>query len=352
VLGALSRVRAGLGSAPRTREEDEETLARFASGVSAVEEYLASVRFTIEVRDESYVYWYEPHPEPALVAVPLHAGETLASACLRAAPRLVLTSATLAAGGAFEHFLGSIGLPVDAVETLVTETPFRLEEQVIAMAPPMPSPDDPAFTAEAVRLLAPLAGLGRKVLALFTSHEQLRQVHEGLSRALEGSAIEVLGQGLDGSRERITQAFRRSRGAILLGTSSFWEGVDFPGEELEILVVARLPFPVPSQPIVEARCEAIRARGGAPFSELMMPEAILRFRQGFGRLIRRGTDRGVFIVLDPRIRTASYRARFERALPVRLVPVADLDETLGLTARWFGLEDSREPRESREEKWT
>jgi len=360
LIGALAelstgfaRVREGMGSAVLVTEDDEETLLRFTLGAATIEEFRRSVRFTVEVSEPSYVYWYESNPEPALVAAPLRAGEALASACFRRMDRLVFTSATLSTVGSFDHFLGSIGLAPGAVETLATETPFPLEEQVTALAPPMPPPDSPALVGETAAFLAELArSTERKVLALFTSHEQLRQVHGALVRTLEGSGILVFGQSIDGSRERVTQAFRRSRGGVLLGTASFWEGVDFPGEELEVLVMARLPFPVPTHPIVEARCEEIAARGGAPFAELMIPEAVLRFRQGFGRLIRRGTDRGVFIVLDSRIRSATYRSRFERALPVHVVATENPGEALALAREWFSPAARADRDDAREERCT
>jgi len=117
----------------------------------------------------------------------------------------------------------------------------------------------------------------------------------------------------------LAEEFRERPGSVLLGTASFWEGVDFPGASLEILVIARLPFPVPTDPVVEARSERISAEGGDPFKELMLPEAILRFRQGVGRLIRSASDRGAVLVADPRLLRAGYGARFAAVLPSRLV---------------------------------
>jgi Rad3-related DNA helicase len=144
----------------------------------------------------------------------------------------------------------------------------------------------------------------------------------------------LIAQEWDGAASVVAERFRVARGAVLLGVQSLWEGVDFPGESLEILVVAKLPFSVPDDPLVEARGERLKDRGLAPFQHDALPEAVLRFRQGVGRLIRRGDDRGVLVVCDPRLLRASYRRAFLAALPV--APVAFRDpEALAREAETF-----------------
>jgi Rad3-related DNA helicase len=155
---------------------------------------------------------------------------------------------------------------------------------------------------------------GRNVLALFTAHERMRRAHERLARLLPAGHL-LLCQDVDGTAARVAERFRSGRGAVLLGVQSLWEGVDFPGEALEVLVVAKLPFAVPDDPLVEARGERLRERGLEPFRADALPEAVLRFRQGVGRLIRRASDRGVLVVCDPRLATAGYRRAFLEALP-------------------------------------
>ena len=180
--------------------------------------------------------------------------------------------------------------------------------------------DEAEVVAEVVTALAERTG--RNQLALFTAHERLRRARERLRQSLPPSA-RLLAQEWDGSPSLVSERFRAERGAVLLGVQSLWEGVDFPGEALEILVVAKLPFSVPDDPLVEARGERLAGDGLDPFRADALPEAVLRFRQGVGRLIRRADDRGVLVVCDPRLATASYRRAFLAALPVAPRAVED-----------------------------
>jgi len=329
----VSRLGDGVGEED---ERDAEIILTFQAAAGGVSEFLETLRFVVEVPDESFVYWYQPSPEPALVARPLHPGDALRDNLFGPLHSTLLCSATLSIGEDFRHFLDRVGIPPDEVETQVVGTPFELERQVLALAPPMPSPNDPRYAERIAGTVAALArAVGKKMMVLFTSFSMLEAVHTMLSDALEDDPCVVLGQSVDGQRETITRAFRRAERAVLLGTASFWGGVDFPGDELELLVVARLPFPVPSEPIVAARCEEIEADGESSFQRFMIPEAVLRFKQGFGRLIRRGSDRGVFAILDPRIRTASYRRRFHDALPVPVVETKSVDDAVARAAGWF-----------------
>ncbi len=156
----------------------------------------------------------------------------------------------------------------------------------------------------------------RRTLVLFTSNALLRSVHRRLAPLAAAIGRPLFAQGVDGSRQGIAARHRRLAGSMLLGTASFWEGVDFPGEELEVLVITRLPFPVPTEPLIAARSERLAALGEEPFAHLFLPEAVLRFRQGFGRLIRSLEDRGAVLCLDPRLVTARYGDMFVRSLPV------------------------------------
>ena len=152
-------------------------------------------------------------------------------------------------------------------------------------------------------------------LGLFTSYEMLRRVYEDMRPRLEAASIPVFAQGQDGTREALLEQFSRDVASVLLGTTSFWEGVDVKGEALSALVVAKLPFGVPTDPIIKGRCDLMEAAGQNAFMEYSLPVAVLRLRQGFGRLIRAQTDRGVVVVADKRVLTRRYGGAFLRSLP-------------------------------------
>ena len=261
-----------------------------------------------------WVYWrttgargLELHGAP--VSVGAHA-RRLVLARPRAA---VLTSATLSAENDFAFMAERLGLGEEwgvPFETTRHPSPFDLASQMRCYVHD-PGPDEAEGIAKVV---ASLAATGKNQLVLFTAHERLRRAREHLRRRLPDHPT-LLAQEWDGPAGALAERFRRERGAILLGVQSLWEGVDFPGDALEILVMAKLPFSVPDDPLVEARGERLRDRGLDPFRDDAVPEAVLRFRQGVGRLIRRADDRGVLVICDARMRTASYRRAFLEALP-------------------------------------
>ncbi|MCK4596725.1 ATP-dependent helicase DinG, partial [bacterium] len=154
-------------------------------------------------------------------------------------------------------------------------------------------------------------------LVLFTSYEMLDRAYKELKESLGQQGILVLGQGKDGSRTNILNRFRQEHESVLMGTNSFWEGVDIPGESLRSLVLTKLPFLVPTEPLVEAHMEELEKQGRNSFTEYVLPEAVIRFRQGFGRLIRRRDDRGVVLILDRRVLSTRYGSTFLRSLPTR-----------------------------------
>ncbi|TME49852.1 MAG: hypothetical protein E6I53_14530, partial [Chloroflexi bacterium] len=153
--------------------------------------------------------------------------------------------------------------------------------------------------------------VGGRTLVLFTSHRQLRDVHTALKQRVDLDEVLILGQGIDGQRRQLLKTFEEANRPLLLGTSSFWEGIDIPGERLSCVVMVRLPFPVPTDPVYAARAEQVRD----PFGQLALPQAALRLKQGFGRLIRRSTDRGAVVILDNRILGRDYGKAFLDILP-------------------------------------
>jgi Rad3-related DNA helicase len=265
--------------------------------------------------DREWVYWRSAGPRGLeLRGSPASAADHARPLVLGRARAVLLTSATLSTGGDFSFIGERLGLGEGRGVPYEADTypsPFAIERQVASFIF-----DGGADEAESVAtLVAELArASGRNLLALFTAHERLRRARERLlGRLPEGTVL--LAQDRDGPASLLAERFRGERGAVLLGVQSLWEGVDFPGQALEILVVAKLPFSVPDDPLVEARGERLRERGLDPFRDDALPEAVLRFRQGVGRLIRRADDRGVLVVCDSRLVTASYRSAFASAVP-------------------------------------
>lgn len=282
-----------------------------------------------------------------LRAAPLFPGAILADRLWSRLEGAVLTSATLAVGGDFGHFLSQTGLDRlgERVRCLAVTSPFDYARQALLCIPrglPEPRGDGDRFTESAAEYIGSLAGIaGGRTLVLFTANNMLRQVYFRLRPALEEQGILVLAQGLDGSRSRLTEQFLANPRTVLLGAASFWEGVDLPGDALRCVVLVRLPFRPPSVPLTEARLEALARAGEDGFRRLSLPEAVIRFRQGFGRLIRRAADRGAVVVLDPRLlgRIDSYGRVFLESLPGPRLCIGSKDEVLREFARW--LEDDR-----------
>ena len=256
----------------------------------------------------------------AVTAVPLDLAPILRDDLFSRVKTAVVTSATLGTEGDFAFVARRFGLDGGAITpvTAAFASPFDYQSQALLIVPTdIPAPNDDAahhFSA-VLRIITDAArASGGGMFVLFTSHRDVRAAAESLRQSGLADEFTVLVHGEDG-RDALLERFRRSGNAILLGTSSYWEGVDVPGSALRALVIARLPFRVPSEPVTAAQCEAIAARGGDPFGEYMLPNASLRLKQGFGRLIRTGSDRGAIIIADPRVITKRYGRELLRDLP-------------------------------------
>ncbi len=248
-------------------------------------------------------------------AVPLDPGGLIDSEVFSLFPVVVATSATLSVGGSFDYMAGRLGLSERDGE-YDFGSPFDYADQAVLTCPPdLPGPDDHASLAGTAwdwggRLSTILDG---RTMMLFTSNRNLQLTAE-LARASLPAGIRILVQG-EGSRRRILESFRNDPRAVLLGTSSFWEGVDLPGDILQALIIDRLPFPSPGHPWTASRMRAIEDEGGNSFMSLMLPAAVIRLRQGVGRLIRSSTDRGVVVILDRRLSGSRYGRLLMRSLP-------------------------------------
>jgi ATP-dependent DNA helicase DinG len=256
----------------------------------------------------------------AVTAVPLDLAPILRDDLFTRVKTAVVTSATLGTEGDFAFVARRFGLDGTTITpvTAAFASPFDYQSQALLIVPtdvPAPNEDAARHFSAVVRIIADVArASGGGMFVLFTSHRDVRAAAESLRRSDLADEFTLLVHGEDG-RDALLQRFRNSGNAILLGTSSYWEGVDVPGDALRALVIARLPFRVPSEPVTAAQCEAITARGGDAFGEYMLPHASLRLKQGFGRLIRTGTDRGAIIIADPRVITKRYGRELLRDLP-------------------------------------
>jgi DNA polymerase-3 subunit epsilon/ATP-dependent DNA helicase DinG len=265
--------------------------------------------------DPNTVHWFTLLARTTAVllrAAPLAVGGLLREHVYADRRSVIFTSASLAVGGSFDYFRSRVGLGED-VETLALASPFDyLSQALVCLPSDLPDPQAPEFEPLLVDVVADVARrIGGRTLALFTSHQQLRDVYTALKHRADLDEVLILGQGIDGQRRQLLKVFTETEHALLLGTSSFWEGIDVPGDRLSCVIVVRLPFPVPSEPVFAARSELVRD----PFTQYALPLAALRLKQGFGRLIRRGTDRGAVVILDGRISSRDYGRAFLEVLP-------------------------------------
>jgi ATP-dependent DNA helicase DinG len=244
-------------------------------------------------------------------------------------------------GEDFTHFANRLGL--QGAATLRFESPFDYERQALLYLPRgLPQPSDPGFTAAVIATAQPLLqAAGGGAFLLFTSHRALRAAALMLERELPPQ-WPLLVQGR-APREQLLRRFRASGRAVLLGTASFWEGVDVQGQALRLVLIDRLPFASPEDPIVRARIEHLQSQGASPFKDYQLPEAVLALKQGVGRLIRSEQDRGVVVVCDPRLSERGYGSVFRASLPPMAV-VRELGPVLALLRELGGALSSSEPR--------
>jgi ATP-dependent DNA helicase DinG len=279
-------------------------------------------------RGEATIRWVEAKGRDRAVSVstvPLDLAPILREDLFKRAATTIVTSATLATGGEFRFLADRLGLNNPEVEptTGLYPSPFKFREQALLVVPsdiPAPNVNAPGHFSGVGRITLDLAEAANGgMFVLFTSHKDVRAMAAELRARGVDRRWPLLVHG-DETRDLLLGRFRDSGGAVLLGTASFWEGVDVPGDALRALLIAKLPFRVPSEPITAAHCEAIEARGGDSFRDYMLPHAALRLKQGFGRLVRTATDRGIVVIADPRVVTKSYgRGLLEGLPPARRV---------------------------------
>lgn len=286
--------------------------------------YFANIGQFLKLAQEDHVHWVERSGKNgsivALRSAPLDVAPYLREALFSKNVATVLTSATLAMGGRIEPFQLRVG--AERAPAIVEDSPFDYERHMrvyVASDVPQPSADAGRLAieelADYVRWCALRVPGGS--LVLFTSYTDLNRVAEIIEPDLRAAGRTLYRQGTDHSRTELTARFKAAKNAVLLGTDSFWTGVDVPGPALSQVIITRLPFEVPTHPVAEARAEWVREQGGNPFNDLTLPDALVKFRQGAGRLIRTKTDRGVITILDARVLTKSYGRLFLDCLPKR-----------------------------------
>ena len=285
---------------------------------------------------EGHAYWVErrlaeegrvQRGEMSLHASPVEVAGRLEELVFKAGSTTIMTSATLGAGRGLEFFAQRVG--AGEAQNLLVESPFDYASQMKVYIPQgMPEPSAGAKFQETLEkeIQRFVSMTGGKAFVLFTSWAMLRKTAEGLGHWFQARGIKLLLQERGISRTRILSEFKEDRDSVLFGTDSFWQGVDVPGQALSNVILTRLPFSVPDEPLFEAKCERIKELGGDPFRDLQLPEAILKFRQGVGRLIRSREDHGQIAILDGRVLSRRYGRSFLQVLPECPVEVMEIED--------------------------
>ena len=315
---------------------DDNPANEIANGIEALTEINDRLASIFGRYEDDRIQWLDVvRRNLTLHSTPLAVGPILADKLFAAKESVVLTSATLAADSRFDFIRQRVGFPEDCDELLV-DSPFNYRRNTLLLVPDdLPDPrrgaDHAAGTADVILNMA--RELDGHLLVLFTSHSALRDASYRVRGRLRAEGIAVLAQGIDGTPRQLIDRLQSDPRAVLLGTASFWEGVDLESGILRGLLVCRLPFPVPNDPIVKARGNLYNN----PFNDYQVPNAVLRFRQGFGRLIRSKSDRGAVVILDRRIQTANYGDRFLNALPPCTIQASNVSSVGRQASHWLNL---------------
>jgi len=305
LAAAVKRIETEL-SAMTPKPEEVITLARRAA------ELRRELEFLLESEEKSYVYWYERRGKGViLTATPIDVSEILREKLFDQFDSVVLTSATLAVGSRFDFLKQRLG--VAPAKEVVLPQEFNFGEQALLYIPSgMPDVRQETFSARGAQEIVKLLEISQgRAFCLFTSYAQMRDVYQRVSRS---AGFPLLLQGT-APKSVLLDRFRTTPHAVLFATASFWQGVDVPGAQLSCVIVDKLPFAVPSDPIVAARVRALQDDGRNAFAEYQVPQAVLALKQGFGRLIRSKTDRGILAILDNRISRMQYGRIFLESLP-------------------------------------
>jgi len=299
--------------------ETDESEMKIKSSLNRCQDLIKRIEFNLQAEDDDYVFWlessyYRGSEQIVQKSAPIDAGKFLPDMLWSKLTNVIFTSATITAAGSFDYFYRETG--IKKAEELKVESPFDYSKQAELLIPlDFPDPGNKNFLKELVSSLKKIISKSRgSTMVLFTSYRMLSYCYNNLKSELEEKGIRILSQSKL-SRNYIMQEFQSEYQTIIFGTSSFWEGVDLPGDLLKYLVMVKLPFPVPGEPLYKAREDLLKSKGLNPFYNLALPQAVIKFRQGFGRLIRSKKDTGFIILFDRRVISRSYGRQFLDSIP-------------------------------------
>ncbi|MFA6709088.1 MAG: helicase C-terminal domain-containing protein, partial [Fusobacterium sp.] len=313
-------------------EDKEGKINEFINYTNKLESFLSNFKFINTFEDDKFIYWIEVNEKKnnsKLVATPLKIDNELSENLYENLKQIIFTSATIAVMNNFKYFKNSIGLEEETHDKII-ESPFDYDKQMKVYIPEdISAPNDRDFLDDVQRFLEKLIIKSKgRTFVLFTSYKALNYVYYSIRKELEVNGINLFIQGMY-PRTKLVELYKKSKFPVLLGTDSFWEGVDVKGDKLSSVVIVKLPFKVPNDPITEAIIEKYEEQGKNSFLEYQIPEAVIKFKQGIGRLIRSKEDRGVITILDNRIVTKRYGKYFIKSIPTKNIIRKSIEEIIG-----------------------
>jgi Rad3-related DNA helicase len=336
VRNQLRKFREALLDIDETREDFLELHQLFNRGEGFMTDALLLIQALTGKQDDAWVYWYEGNFKHfggktqlilTVQGAPVDLAGDLSAGLFKELDYCILTSATLRTGTSFDYFLqrtGLNGVEYDDLKTAVFESPFHYNEQVTYYQYSRTDGQKPDVLANLIYNCH--KRYKKRMMVLFTARAHLDSTYQLLQRKQGGRELPIYAQKRQTSRMGLVRGMHQSSNGILLGTNAFWEGVDLPGDLLEILIIVKMPFDVPTEPLVKAYGNMIESEGGSRFMDYALPESVIRFRQGFGRLIRTAYDEGIFIVMDDRVVNKRYGVAFSEAIPVDMTVFSSVDE--------------------------
>lgn len=334
-----------IGTCNNPTMNQQAVLSEISSWLKDIEKVKKSIRKFL-TQEEEEVAWIEMdlrswQNSTTLFSQPISVSNRLNDLFFQQKKSVIITSATLSVKGSFHYLVKQLGLKNSASIQKKIPSPFQYEEKLkLIIANDLPEINNVSLedyvSVISEHIISIAEATKGRLLVLFTSHDMLRKTHEIIKESGFLQNFTLLAQGISsGSRERLLRNFKQFEKAILFGTASFWEGIDVPGDALSCIIMVRLPFTPPDEPLTEAKCKEIKANGGNPFYEYSLPEAVIRFKQGFGRLIRTKNDKGLIIIFDRRIVSTLYGKTFLESLPAVSAQELDIMETVELIDKWL-----------------